>query len=45
VFALTFAGIPIGLAIRAMLALAGVTLVILAPLAYLWWAAIRGISP
>jgi di/tricarboxylate transporter len=45
VFALTFAGIPVGLAIRAMLALAGVTLVILAPFAYLWWAAIRGIAP
>jgi di/tricarboxylate transporter len=44
VFALTFSGIPIGHAIRAMLVLAALTLGILAPLSFFWWAAIRGMA-
>jgi di/tricarboxylate transporter len=44
VFALTFAAIPVGKAIRAMLVLGAVTLVVLAPLSYLWWVAIRGVA-
>lgn len=37
VFALHFAGVPAGAAIRLLLALAVFTLVVLAPLTYAWW--------